>query len=528
MPRTSMRVASCETSPEYGFVPFSTAAANGFDASASGFRAGPLRLHASGELRLRTVWFASAGRRRQPPANMTNSLSRTTAVDRCASPVAGSRIRCQQATPTFIEIAPLLVDWNPAPRSFPRRRRPDAAQPRSWHAQEAEMSVEDDHLARAVEALDALGEFEHPWMRGAFAWIPRHRFVPDTVWIPDVGGGYRPLERSTEPQRWAEAVYAPHAPLVVQVDDGRPALAGIGREASSSISAPSAVLFMLRALDVRPGDRVLEIGSGTGWNAALLCERAGPGRVCTVEIDLDLADRARAMLEAAGCRVDVVCGDGELGHRDHAPFERVIATAAVGRVPHAWIEQSVPGGVIVAPRIVPFHQGGLLRLVVAEDGTAAGSFDGGVMFMPTRSQRHPRFDPATLIDDAAWERSAEDATALNVAALDDVHARFATSLRVPDVHHLLEPDRGQGRTLWLSDAAGTSWAVVRDTTDGGEVNRSGPRDLAQEVHDALVLWEKAQQPRLWDFRAIVTRHGTTYRVGDTDELFAQDPSPPSR
>jgi hypothetical protein len=188
----------------------------------------------------------------------------------------------------------------------------------------------------------------------------------------------------------------------------------------------------------------------------------------------------------------------------------------------------VPGGVIVAPRIVPFHQGGLLRPVVAEDGTAAGSFDGGVMFMPTRSQRHPRFDPATLIDDAAWERSAQDATALNVAVLDDVHALFATSLRVPDVHHLLEPDRGQGRTLWLSDAARTSWAVVRDTADGGEVNRSGPRDLAREVHDALILWEKAQQPRLWDFRAIVTRNGTTYRVGDTDELFAQDPSPPSR
>ncbi|MFI1584653.1 methyltransferase domain-containing protein [Embleya sp. NPDC020630] len=395
------------------------------------------------------------------------------------------------------------------------------------------MSVADDHLAQAVEALDALGEFEHPWMREAFAGIPRHRFVSDTVWIPDAGGGYRALERSAEPERWAEAVYAPHAPLVVQVDDGRPARPGIGRQASSSISAPSAVLFMLRALDVRPGDRVLEIGAGTGWNAALLCERAGPDRVCTVEIDPALAARAREALEAAGRRVDVVCGDGELGHREHAPFERVIATVAVGRVPHAWIEQSAPGGVIVAPRIVPFHQGGLLRLVVADDGTASGGFDGGVMFMPTRGQRRSRFDPATLITDNAWEHSAEDTTALDVAALEDVHARFAISLRVPDVHHVLEPDRGAGRTLWLADAAGTSWAVVRHGTNGtggarGEVNRFGPRDLAEEIHDALVAWEKAQQPRLWDFRATVTPHGTTYRIGGTDQPFAQDPGPSDR
>ncbi|WP_331765969.1 methyltransferase domain-containing protein [Embleya sp. NBC_00896] len=380
-----------------------------------------------------------------------------------------------------------------------------------------------EHLERSVETLDALGEFEQPWMRDAFARVPRHRFVPDTVWVPG-DDGYRALERAGEPGRWAEAVYAPHAPLVVQVDDGRPVRPGVGQVASSSISAPSAVLFMLRALGVEPGDRVLEIGGGTGWNAALLCERAGPGRVCTVEIDPVLADRARRALEAAGCRVHVVCADGELGHREHAPFDRVIATAAVGRVPYAWVEQTAPGGVIVAPRIVPFHQGGLLRLTVAGDGTASGVFDGGVMFMPTRGQRFTRFDPATVVDDDTWEHSDAGVTALDVAALDDVHARFAISLRVPDVHHLLELDRGRGRTLWLGDAAGTSWAVVRDTTAGvgGEVNRFGPRDLAREVHDALTLWEKADQPRLWDFGATVTRQGTVYWLGEADRPFTED------
>ncbi|MGV9849718.1 hypothetical protein ACWDWU_13220 [Streptomyces sp. NPDC003442] len=112
--------------------------------------------------------------------------------------------------------------------------------------------------ARAAETLD----ITEPWVRRAFEAVPRHEFVPDTVWVVD-GGVYRPLRRADDPERWARMVYDPAQAIATQVDDGAPAPVG-GDVPTSSISAPAAVVTMLAELDLRPGHRVLEIGAGTG------------------------------------------------------------------------------------------------------------------------------------------------------------------------------------------------------------------------------------------------------------------------
>jgi protein-L-isoaspartate(D-aspartate) O-methyltransferase len=127
----------------------------------------------------------------------------------------------------------------------------------------------------------------------------------------------------------------------------------------STASQPSMVVLMLEQLDVRPGDRVLEVGTASGWDAALLDELAGPaGSVVTVELEPDLAAGARRALDASGHgRVTVLAGDGSLGHPPGAPYDRIIVTAGAPGVAPAWVQQLGDGGRLVVPVV---------------DGTGAG------------------------------------------------------------------------------------------------------------------------------------------------------------
>lgn len=119
----------------------------------------------------------------------------------------------------------------------------------------------------------------------------------------------------------------------------------------SAASQPRIVAMMLEQLQIQPGHRVLELGAGTGYNAALMATITGEaGHVTTIDIDDDLVGNAREHLAAAGItNVDIVLADGALGHSETAPFDRVIATVGVFEVPTAWLQQLAPGGRLVAP-----------------------------------------------------------------------------------------------------------------------------------------------------------------------------------
>jgi len=174
-----------------------------------------------------------------------------------------------------------------------------------------------------IDALVRRGSIKDERMETAFRAVPRHLFLPDV-----------PLAE----------VYRDQA-IPTKTVDG---------EAVSSSSQPEIMATMLEQLGLEAGLRVLEIGAGTGYNAALMAHIVGAsGAVVTVDVDQDLVDGARAHLAASGFgRVRVVLGDGGLGHPDGAPYDRIILTVGAWDVAPAWWAQLRPGGRLVLPLAV--------------------------------------------------------------------------------------------------------------------------------------------------------------------------------
>ena len=196
---------------------------------------------------------------------------------------------------------------------------------------------------------------------------------------------------------------------------------------TSSSSQPSLMARMLSRLDVQPDQNVLEVGTGTGYNAALLAELVGPqGAVTTVEIDPEVAAAAAESLKAAGYeRVEVVTGDGGLGFGQNAPYDRIIVTAGVWQIPPAWPHQlSTAGGMVLPLRV----NGSALAPLLRPDGQGlsgrgadpcsfialAGAFAGGYDYelrsgLVARSDRALRPSEASAIDFLLTEKSQDDA-----------------------------------------------------------------------------------------------------------------------
>ena len=188
---------------------------------------------------------------------------------------------------------------------------------------------------RLADDLLAEGALRDPRWLAAFREVDRHVFLP-RFFRQLTDGRWGPVD--ADDPGWLSLVYRDRV-CVTQLngDDGAwqqargdGAVSGIP---TSSSSMPTIMAIMLEALEARPGHAVLEIGAGTGYNAALLCHVLGDDHVTTVDVDPGVLARAREHLAAAGFLPTCVAGDGELGHPERAPYDRVLGTCAVSRVP---------------------------------------------------------------------------------------------------------------------------------------------------------------------------------------------------
>ncbi|MFL5804746.1 MAG: methyltransferase, FxLD system [Roseiflexaceae bacterium] len=172
-----------------------------------------------------------------------------------------------------------------------------------------------------VDKLMSAGYITTAHVEAAFRAVPRHPFLPGVA---------------------LDIVYSDEAIPTKWLDNG---------QAISSSSQPAIMAIMLEQLGLEPGMRVLEIGAGTGYNAALIATIVGAaGQVVVIDIDEDIVANARTQLAAVGLdRVQVVCGDGGFGYPSAAPYDRIILTVGAWDIAPAWREQLKPNGRILLP-----------------------------------------------------------------------------------------------------------------------------------------------------------------------------------
>jgi protein-L-isoaspartate(D-aspartate) O-methyltransferase len=263
--------------------------------------------------------------------------------------------------------------------------------------------------ARLARSLRDSGRTPSPAVQAAFASVPRHLFLPELT---------------------LAAAYADDA-LVIKYDpDGLPV---------SSSSQPAMMAIMLEQLGLEPGHRVLEIGTGSGYNAAVLAHIVGPGgRVVTIDIDPGLVARAQASLGAAGyASVQARCADGGFGDPGGGPFDRVIVTAGAWDIAPAWLDQLDRAGRLVLPLSVRGIQLSVALQRRQDHWAAASAFRCGFVrmagafadpepFRPLGSARYaqagggPPVDAGALAAALAAGPAAEAGTAVGAAGLDEV------------------------------------------------------------------------------------------------------------
>lgn len=355
-------------------------------------------------------------------------------------------------------------------------------------------------LRGLVAELTAKAVLRTSEWQAAFAAVPRHPFVP-LIYRRDQRGDFRAIDGHDPAQRetWLTEVYSDDS-LITQLAQVRPgyALRPFTVPASSS-TRPSLMARMLEDLELTDTMRVLEIGTGTGYNAALLSHRLGAQHVHSVDIHPGLIATARHRLADLGYHPRLGTVDGIAGWLDHAPYDRIIATCSVPTIPIAWVEQVRPGGIILSD----LQLGGanaLIRLHVDADRSATGRFLSypGLFMAARRSVDQLSHLPELTPDQLVGVR--ETTTDLSPSALADPAFRFFLHLYL-----------GTGRSDHYRSGDRDCASVVADDGSWGElitgehlVRYDGTHNPWETVEQAHRRWNDLKRPEPADLGLTVT------------------------
>ncbi|MFF7362676.1 ATP-grasp peptide maturase system methyltransferase [Streptomyces sp. NPDC008125] len=354
-----------------------------------------------------------------------------------------------------------------------------------------------EQIATAHPALD-------PGWRDAVGTVPRELFLGSAAFHL-TGGGWAPLRRAEVGEdEWLRMVYTDQT-WVTQVEgrDAADTAVQVTGSPTSSATLPSLVVSTAQAARLRPGQKVLEVGTGTGYSTAVLCHRIGAEKVVSIEYDAGLAANAAAHLHAAGYTPALAVGDGLNGCKEHADYDAIIATCAVRTIPPAWFWQLNDGGTITTSVSGWMLAGGLIHLVLDEEGTAHGRFaDHTITYMLARP--HERPPSPTFFRQDGSSRPAR----LDPSLLQDWAGRFVAQLAAPSAE-LMTTASG----VILRDVATGSQAWTEPDGEGWSVHQHGPLRLWDRIEEALQLWQGAGAPGLAEFGMTATPFEQTVWIG---------------
>jgi methyltransferase of ATP-grasp peptide maturase system len=366
----------------------------------------------------------------------------------------------------------------------------------SEHARQLRHALADE-LVRA-------GHLKSAAWRRAFERVPRHVFVPRFFIDREHDGRYESMDGGNPAQHaeWLAAVYLDDT-LVTQLD-GKNGTPDPGSRPTSSSTTPGLMALMLEALDIDGGMNVLEVGTGTGYNAALLCERLGADRVTSIDVDPGLVEDSRRRLLSLGYAPTLSTRDGIAGYPANAPYDRIIATVGMPAVPPSWIEQTRPGGEILVNLYRDLGGGALARLSILGDRAEGNFLPGYGGFMPARSVSPP--DTLALLTASQGRRGDSRPAAVSGLALDDPSFSFVAALRLSAARIGVRSEAGPDK-FWLLGHDG-SWACQTADTAGQIIAvQGGRRRLWDELEAIHAEWISLGRPTRSDFGLTVTMDG---------------------
>lgn len=350
-----------------------------------------------------------------------------------------------------------------------------------------------------IEQMVSTKTLSSPAWREAFLAVPRHLFAPRFT-LPN---NLDHRLDGTDPARQEEWLHAAYL--------GKPLLTHLAElgVATTSCSAPSVVATMLELSQITEGQSVLEIGTGTGWTAGLLAHRLGSDAVTSVDISETCVAEARDRLASLGLAPTLAAGDGYLGYEPRAPYDRIIATASLRRVPPAWLAQVQPGGKILVDLRGSFA-GNLALLTVNADQSADGQFLPETMnFMPLRSEQQPFELRPELSSRAVNEPGEERTTSLDPAVFREREFAFFAQLSLPGTEAGQVGIKGGPTYFCLTDPHREAWARVELAESAVErvVTQGGDRRLWDELEAAHTLWQELGQPKPEQFTVSISAEG---------------------